>query len=334
MIGRVPHWVLLVGIVIVASACDNVSWGGMEVGLRASAADSAVPTPDPVEITEPELPDRELGPLLFAGIRDGGAARIVPVAELTGEGLRALPVGPEGEQVSRQILSRRLRPGTPVSLFHQGVRVGTLEVEEADLATEPFCGVRAQASGRLQLVPDAAQVQRFLGLEARSVPGFGFEPFETLSSVYEQRVATLDLGAEAIPLVGASWPPSLLETRQDLQVFHLPGTEAPAVLATFVYGDRLQVGPAPDSAYALMILGEPRGSTFDLAFTWYRNAGESGKGIPRYFSRLDWDRDGDQEILLEVMGEETRWFAAMNRGPEGWVLTYQDPCGTPGDGGA
>lgn len=334
MIGRVPHWSLLVGIVIAASACDNVSWGGVEWAIRAPAADSAAPTPDSGRAAEPEPRDQDPGPLLYAGVRDGDAARIFPVAILTEEGLHPLPVGPEGEEASRRLLSRRLAPGTALPLFHQGVRVGTMEVEEAGLVTEPYCGVRAQAFGRLQLVPEAAEAERFIALEPERVSGFGFGSFQTLSSVYDQRVASLNLGAEAIPLVGASWPASLLETRRDIQVFELPGAEAPAVMATFVHGDDLRVGPAPDSAYALMILGEPRGSTFDLAFTWYRKVGEGGKGAPRYFSRLDWDRDGDQEILLEVMGEEARWFAALNRGPDGWVLTYQDPCGDPGDGGA
>lgn len=334
MIGRVPHRLLLVGIVIAASACDNVSWGGMEMGLRSPDADTVTQPPDSVPATEEEATVLELGPLLYAGVREGSQGRIFPVAEITEGGLRALPTGPEGEETHRSIMATRFRPGSSLALFHQGVRVGSLEVEEGDLTGEPFCGPRAQARGHLQLTPEAVQIQRFLAMDASRAGGFPFQPFQTLSSVYDQRVASLNLGSEAIPLVGAAWPPSLLDIRQDLRVLSLPGGEAPAVLATFVYQDQLRVGPAPDNAYALMVMGEPRGSTFDLAFTWYRNVGAQGKGAPRYFSRLDWDGDGDQEILLEVMGEESRWFAAINRGPDGWVLTYEDPCGAPGEGGA
>ena len=37
------------------------------------------------------------------------------------------------------------------------------------------------------------------------------------------------------------------------------------------------------------------------------------------------------EILLEVLGEESWWFAALDRGPDGWVLDFQDSCGAPED---
>ncbi len=333
MIGRVPHRLLLVGIVIATSACDNVSWGGMEIGLRSAAKDSSAATQDSAEVAEPDLPALELGPLLYAGIRQGDQGWIFPVAELTEGGLRPLPPGPEREGVNEGILALRLHPGQGIHLFHQGVRIGTLEVEEADLVSQPYCGVRVRASGHLQLIPEASEVQRFLALDSREAAGFGFQPFENLSSTYDQRVASLNLGSRAIPLVGATWPPALLDIRRDLQVFRLPGLDDPAILATFAYRDALQVGPAPGNAYSLMVLGEPQQRGFDLAYTWYRRVDRDGKGVPRYFSRLDWDRDGAQEILLEVLGEESRWFAAIDRGPDGWVLTYQDPCGVPEESG-
>ena len=83
-----------------------------------------------------------------------------------------------------------------------------------------------------------------------------------------------------------------------------------------------------------MVLGEPRGPDFNLAYSWYRPVASSGKGAPRFFSRLDWDGDGDEEILLEILGEDRRWFAALNRISDGWVLTYEAPCGGSGGGGA
>ena len=333
MIGRVPQRLLLVGIVIAASACDNVSWGSLEIGLRSPGADSAAAPPDSVPAEETVEPSLALGTLLYAGVRDGDMGHVFPVAQITEDGLTPLPSTVPGQDVNERIITRNLRPGRRLTLFHNGVRVGTLEVENGEGTTGPFCGVRARGSGHLQLVPGAAESQRFLALESEGASGFDFETFQAPGSTYDQRVASLNLGAEAIPLVGAEWPPSLLDIRQDLQVLPLSGSQGPAVMATFVHRDALRVGPAPEDAYALMILGEPRGSSFDLTYAWYRHVGRDGKGAPRYFSRLDWDRDGDQEILLEVMGEETRWFAAIERGPDGWLLTYQDPCGTPEEGG-
>lgn len=333
MIGRIPRWLLLVGIVIAASACDNVSWGGMEVGLQKPSADTLAVEVDSARVEAPSAPTPSLGPLLYAGIRDGRRARIFPVAELTEGGLRPLPLGSDGDEETRQILASRLRPGEEFTLFHQGVRIGTLEVEENPLSDGPYCGAGGQAIGHLQLTPEAAGAQHFLALERDQGRQHPFGSFEELQNVYDQRVASLALGSEAIPMVGAPWPPSLLETRQDLQVFRLSGQEAPAIMATFLYRDQLQVGAAPAGAYSLMVLGEPSGSEFELAFALYRPVGSEGKGAPRYFSRLDWDGDGDEEILLEVLGEESRWFAALNRGPDGWVLDFQDPCGAPEDAG-
>jgi len=333
MIGRVPRRVLMVGIVIAASACDNVSWGGVEMGLQGPAADSTNQTVDSLEPgAPPPPPPIPLGPILYAGVRQGDLARVYPVAEITEMGLNPLPGGAQEEQVARQILASRLGVGESLILFHQGVRVGRLDLTDGETTEGPYCGLRAQAEGRLQLIPPASGVQRFLALEADLGRIHAFLPFQELSSVYEQRVASLNLGSQAVPLVGARWPPTLLEIRRDLQVFQLPEGEGPSVMATFLYRDQLQVGPAPTGAYSLMVLGEPRGSTFDLTYSWYRDADANGKGAPRFFSRLDWDDDGDQEILLEVMGESNRWFAALNRGPDGWILTYQDPCGAPGSG--
>jgi hypothetical protein len=333
MIGRVPRWFLLVGIVISATACDNVSWGGMEVGLQGPAADSVAPAAEPVEANEPPPSTITMGPILYAGVREGSLARVFPVAEITEAGLRPFPTGAEGEELARGLLASSLRPGRSLTLFHQGVRIGTMEVEEGRQGPGPFCGATVQVVGHLQLIPEATGAQRFLALEEAEGGQFPFDPFAELRSVYDQRVASLNLGAEAIPLVGAPWPNSLLEIRQDLQVFQLPGGEAPAVMATFLYRDQIQVGGAPNDAYSLMVLGEPRGEAFNLVYSWYRPVARDGKGAPRFFSRLDWDGDGDEEILLEVFGEDRRWFAALNRASDGWILTYQDACGTPGGGG-
>ena len=330
MIGRIPRWLFVVGIVIVASGCDNVSWGGVELSLEGPTADTAIAQQDTAEPQPPPDPAVSLGPLLYAGTRTGNRARVVPVAEITELGLRPLPGGADGTEVNDQILQGRLRAGAELVLFHQGVRVGALVLDQGGMVTDTYCQSRPEGSGQLLLSPDAAGTESFLALESRIGSRHPFGAYQELSSTYDQRVASLNLGAEAIPLVGATWPPSLLEIRQDLQILDLPGEVAPAVLATFLHRDQLRIGAAPEEAYALMILGEARGAGFELAYTWYRPVGAEGKGVPRYFSRMDWDEDGQEEILLEVLGADARWFAAVDRGPQGWQTIYQDPCGTPG----
>lgn len=333
MIGRIPRWLLVVGIVIVASGCDNVSWGGIELSLEGPAADTAIAQQDTAVVQAPPDPAASLGPLLYAGTRNGNRARVVPVAEITEMGLRSLPGGPEGIEVNNRILQGRLRAGTELVLFSQGVRVGALVLDQGGIPGDTYCQARPEGAGQLLLSPDAAGMERFLALDGPSGSPYPFGPYQELSSTYDQRVASLNLGAEAIPLVGANWPPSLLEIRQDLQILDLPGEDDPAVLATFVYRDQLGLGSAPEEAYALMVLGEPVGDGFELAYAWYRPVRAEGKGVPRFFSRMDWDGDGQEEILLEVFGADTRWFAAMDRGLEGWQTVYQDTCGTQGTQG-
>jgi hypothetical protein len=106
------------------------------------------------------------------------------------------------------------------------------------------------------------------------------------------------------------------------------------VAATFVYRDALAVGPARPGAYALFLLGSRIGNEYREGFAWYRAADADGKGTPRYLDHLDWDADGDTEILLDVFGSSRRWFAALGQRGGEWVRTYQDACGvgTPAGG--
>ncbi len=332
MIGRIPRWLLTVGIVTTASACDNVSWGGVQVGLQGPSVDSLPAAAEGPEAGEAPPAPLELGPLLYAGFREGDSARIQPVAELGSDGLRPLPAGEEGESLSRRILDARLRPGTELTLFHQGVRIGTLVVGGEGGVSRAGCAARPEVRGHLELVPGAVDAQRFLALEEGRGKDRPIRPFRTLRDQYDHRVASLSLGAEAVSRAGAPWPPSLLEIRRDIQLLEIPGLGAPAIMATFLYQDRMGIGPAPDEAYSLLVLGEPSGSDYSLAYAWYRPAGVQGKGAPRLFSHLDWDGDGETEILLEVFGEAHRWWAALEPGPEGWRLAFQDPCGAPGGG--
>jgi hypothetical protein len=330
MIGRIPRWLSVVGIVMAASACDNVSWGGFTLRLEGPDADTTGTASDTTLTVSSGDVSASLGPVLYVGARSGNTAELVPVAEITDVGLQPIVSGDGAEAARRRILQQRLQAGGELVLFHQGARVGSLVVETVDTVSGTYCAPHLRASGHLLLVPEASDAERFLGLDPQAGNPFPFESYQDLSSVYDQRVASLNLGAEAVPLVGAEWPPSLLDIREDLQVLDLPGTEGPAVMATFLYQDRLQVGPAPEEAYSLMILGEPRGPRFDLTYTWYRPVATEGKGAPRYFSRMDWDRDGQDEILLEVLGSDSRWFAAIDRKTDGWETIYQDPCGAPG----
>ena len=73
-------------------------------------------------------------------------------------------------------------------------------------------------------------------------------------------------------------------------------------------------------------MGEEVGGQHRSVYTWYRSVETEAKGAPRYFDHLDWDGDGTHEVLLDVIGADARWFAALGRQGDAWVRTYRDPC--------
>jgi hypothetical protein len=274
-------------------------------------------------------PSFSIGPVLYAGIRDGDSASIVPVAELTADGLRAFPQGDSGLAYGRQLKRERLGPGSEFILFDEGSRIGTLTLERSLDPGGGYCPPRPRGAGLLELVPSAVAAEHFLALEGPLGRPMPFTPYRTADDTYTERAASLNLAGAALNEIGAPWPPSLVDIRQDLRVFRLAGDSTPAVVATFLFRDRLEVAPVGSDAYSLLILGESADSRYRRTFTWYRPVEGEGKGAPRYFSRMDWNRDGKEEILLEVMGTRARWWAALARGSEGWTLSFQDGCEAP-----
>lgn len=315
----------LLGIAVIltgATGCDNVDWGGAEWILTpppSTAADTSVDAALPEE-----EPERVYGPLLLAGTREGQRATLAVVGEVQGEGLLAPGTEPEELEHVEAVTA----PGSEWTLFADGVRVGTLTVDEVGVSAG-YCPARRTVSGVVELVPPATEAERLLALPSDIGSGRTYDPFTPMEDVYDQRVATLTWAGEAIPRVEATYPPGgLLAARADIQVFQPAGAPGPAVAATFMYRDRLDIAPAPQGAYALFLLGAQRGGEYVEDFAWYRPVGEGGKGAPRFFDHLDWDGDGDSEILLEVLGAERRWFATLGRRGNEWVRTFQDACGT------
>jgi hypothetical protein len=142
----------------------------------------------------------------------------------------------------------------------------------------------------------------------------------------EQRAAGIDLAAATIPQIGATWPTSMVEARADIVAFRLDG-EGPAVSTTFVFQDQARVQPAAPGSYSLYLLATDTPEGYQPAYVWYRQAAREGKGVPVYFEHLDWDADGQTEVLLEVRGERARWNAVLEREGAEWKRTFEDPCG-------
>ena len=320
----------LLGIVIVATGCDNVEWGGVEVGLR-SPSDSLVSdsSPERAEVVEGTVPDSPpIGPVLYLGHRAGGEATLVAVAEIRPDGLFPLE-GSGSVEASRSFAVEHLSPGLEFTLFSDGARVGRLTAERFSV-DQRYCRVRPQIRGPIELTPSAATVQTFLALPTREGSTFAYGAYSPVVPTRDLRVTSLTTMQQVITSVGALWPVSVLGIRQDVQMFRARPGGAPTVVATFVYADDLGVGPATRGAYSVFLVSDDDdGTGYRGTYADYRLFSRDGKGSARYFDHLDVDGDGSDEIVLEVMGEDSMWLSTLGRQGESWVEEYHDPCGLP-----
>jgi hypothetical protein len=315
-------------IVICASACDNVEWGGVTVRMvpppAAQFGAGSDSTEVPVEDGAFTLPE---GPVLYAATRDSAGISLVPIAEVVGDSL-----GPFRDEKSapgyRGAFARQLmEKGARFTLFSAGARVGTFTVSEVG-TDETYCTPRPSANGVVELIPQAAGAATFLALPERFTDSVAYQPFQPVESDRAQRAAGIDLAAEVIPQIGATWPSGMVEARADLQVFHQVDGQ-PAVSTTFVFRDQMKIQPAEPRSYSLYLLITAAAAAdsgqvlaeqqYKTSYVWYREASREGKGAPRYFQHLDWDRDGQTEVLLEVLGERHRWNAVVQRRGNEWT---------------
>ena len=327
-------WLTIVLILTAAPGCDNVTWGGSSVALRrppSRAELAAGRPPEPVLPEVAEEPETPVPPVLFAGSRDGARARLVAIGELRGGELSPLPWDPATRGFGEALTRTHLAPGTELVLFSEGARVGRLTVDDAGTDAS-YCAPRPTVSGVLELVPSASQASRFLALPAREARGRPFDAFTPLEHNFDQRVASLDLARQALPSVGATWPPSVLAARKDIRVFRLVEGSGLSIVATFLYGDSLAISPPVPGGYSMFLMGIERDGGIEREYLWYRRVNTEGKGAPRYFDHLDWNGDGSEELLLDVFGAESRWFAGLSQRSGSWVRTFEDPCGVATQG--
>ncbi len=324
------RWLTIAVILTVPSGCDNVTWGGADVRLERPSTHEAAPaaavdetgdsTPPPARVTQP---------FLLAGTRSGDSATLVVVGLVEGDSLGALPTDASAPGFLEQFITTRLSTGTDFVLFSDGARVGHLAATRAGVDSS-YCVPRPTVSGTVELVPGASGARHFLALPAAWAETRPYTPYHSFHHSYDQRVASLRLAAAAIPGLHATWPTSLLDSRADIQAFQIAGTDAFA--ATFLFEDRLTVSEPKSEAYSLFIIGTREADAYRASYVDYRPVAEKSKGSPRYFDHLDWNSDGNPEILLDVFGARNRWFAGLSRTAGGWVQTFQDRCGISATG--
>jgi len=273
---------------------------------------------------EVELP---LGPILLTGRRSGNSVSLSALAVQTGP--LWLPLVPEGADpaILDRFVAERLTPGSRYTLFSEGVRVGTFVQTEAATLQEEGCTIRPVLSGEIEILPGAMDAQTFMALPEEQGADWEYRAFRRHASTYEQRVGSLGTARVVIPRVGAAFPPTVLETRRELRIVSLDGGTSPGLAASFVFLDDLQVGGAPGRAYSVFFTARPLpGGVFEADYLWYRRADDGGKAWPRLQGHLDLDRDGRDELLLEVFGDDSRWFQLEGYRGGAWRTLFADAC--------
>lgn len=338
---RLKGFPLFVVCVILTGApgCDNVRWDGVSVELR-----SAEPPPREASLDQTEgehpLEPLELGPLVYLATRDGGEARLLPVAAWRGGRYEELPAAAETPDLVERFPLGRWDRGTEFVLLDAGMRAGILTSDGSVAAdSTASCRLRPAGRGRIELRPEAADRQRFLAvrradLEAGLLPPSLLDvgPVAETSPAGTLRAGALVAGRQVIAEGEIPWPPTIPEILRDQRAIPL-GDDQEGMAATFVFGDEPAVGQPSPLAYSLFLLARREEDRWPAFWIWYQRA-EDGKAVPRLVGSGDLRGDGVPDLLLEVFGAESRWFAVAGQRDGEWSLLYSDACGTPPRPGA
>lgn len=325
--------------------CDNVQWGGVEVALQSpDPPPSALVVEDAAgEVAEAPLLPVRTGPLLYLVERSGSGARasLLPVAEMTADGLRPPPSPDETPDLVERFPLGRWEAETEFILLDRGRRAGTLVADGTATLDDRFCQARPLGGGRLELRAEAQASTRFLAIRKADrgyagldrVPGLEPGDWPSYPGQAELRTEAVALARFTIQRAGVPWPPSIPEILKEQRSVALPGGEI-GLAATYVFGGELELGRVPASGYGLFVVSHPSETGgWTPLWIWHQMV-RQGKAFPRVLAEGGLDPERAPELLLEVFGEDRRWLALVGEDADGWTLLYQDPCGDPPASGA
>lgn len=321
-------------IVTLASACDNVDWGGADIAIvppPPSTYGSSEETEERAADAPARVPD---GPVLYHVRAVNQSARLVPIAELQGDRLAPIQPGQDPAAYANRFVSRHLRQAAEFALFHEGRRVGTVDVRNASLPAGNVCPRLPRADGIPQLVPGADSLREFLALPESYVADAVLEPYQATVAENAWGLLPAILAEDLLRARGAPLPSNWATAVVQVTPFPLPGTEDPAFAATLLVDDTLGTG-LDDEGYSLFYIARPTPEGYDTVYVAYRPYQSEGKGAPAVIGYLDWNGDDVPELLLRVFGTSGAWFEAVGVTAEGdWQRIFRGPCAarrlTPG----
>jgi hypothetical protein len=314
-------------IIILLAACDNVSWGGSDVAVvpPPPKAERAPDAPAPTgEAGVESLPAR---PILYYVARAATGAHMTPVGVVSGDSLVPIRARGDAATYAGRFIAEFMREGAEFTLFSRGTRAGTFIVHNAALPQQTTCPLLPIATGALELSSGVTATE-FLALartDAPSIPRRVNPPQVSgrINSIVAPILAERIIRARNAPLPG-NWQ------RANAQVVAFPG-ETPtedAFAATFLVGDTL--GPGLDAeGHSVFFIAAPTASQtgYDTMFVSVQNYAESGKAAPRVIDYLDWTRNNNPELLVQMYGVDQTWLEAIGRTADGrWRRIFDDRC--------
>jgi hypothetical protein len=311
-------------IVILLAGCDNISFGG---------ADFAVVPPPP---RATELPEgaQEAGveplptnPVLYYVARTPTGAYMTPVGEIRGDSLTPIRSAGDPETYAGRFVAEFMRQGGEFTLFSRGRRAGTFIVHDTAMPQTPTCPLLPTATGALEL-SGGVEATEFLALARGDAPVIPAQtaPPEVGAGV-RNRVAPI-LAERILRARRAGLPGNWIRANAQVTAFPAMNMPNPAFAATFLVGDTLGPGLNNEGHSVFYIAMPTQDQTgWDTVFVSFRNYPETGKAAPRVVDFLDWTRDGQADLLLQLYGVNDTWFEAVGVDRDGtWRRTFRDRC--------
>ena len=320
--GRTARTAFLYLILAAVTGCDNVNWGGAEFAVVPPPKVSGTPQTSGEEVEE-RLPT---GPLLYYVVNRATGATMVPVGEISGDSLLPLRARKDARVFAQRLIAEHMRQGSEFVLYRGGSRMGRLVVDSASAPAPNVCPALPRASGTMELASGTDGLGEFLAISEQHAPEIRRRTGAPLQVTRTMQVIAPILAEKMIRARGAELPGNWQRAMAQLRPIPIAGGTDAGFAATFLVGDTLGLG-ADNDGYAVFYIGTPAQFSFDTVFVQYTDYTREGKAATRIVDYLDWNRDDQPELLLQVYGIKDVWFETVGRGASGkWQRTFRDRC--------
>ena len=308
-------------IVTATSACDNVGWGGTDLEIVPPPPRAAIAPIDPGDsaAVETGLPT---GPVLFHLVREDDGVVLVPLAEVSGDSLRTFrrPEGVDQASYQQRFRETVIPVGAQFDVFRRGANVGTFVVQGHGPMTP--CGIPT-ATGNATVVAAAVDAPQFLAFRRGLSPEVmgEFSPPQVTGSI---RTYASIVAERLILQAGLPRPRSWTGAQRSLEPVEIAEGAHPEMVATYLVGDSLALGPADPQGYSVFYIADyetRRG--YSPIYSEARDYRRTGKAAPALIDYLDWDEDGEEELLVRVFGREQAWYEVISRTGGEWRKVWE-----------